>query len=90
MFAVVDTVGGRPRQCTEAEFWRIVRSPRVAELCGRVERGEAALKRKLPAFCIRGRIPARDGTGKCFPGKCEMNQVQLLKGKKQVKNPKEW
>lgn len=52
MFAVVDTVGGRPRQCTEAEFWRIVRSPRVAELCARIEAGEAALKRKLPAFCF--------------------------------------
>lgn len=52
MFAVVDSVGGRPRQCTEAEFWRVVRSPRVAELCGRIERGEAAMKRKLPAFCF--------------------------------------
>lgn len=52
MFAVVDSVGSRPRPCTRAEFDRLAASERVAELCARIEAGETGLKRKLPAFCF--------------------------------------
>lgn len=52
MFAVVDSVGSRPRLCTRAEFDRLAASERVAELCARIEAGETGLKRKLPAFCF--------------------------------------